>query len=78
MGPSRTQIHIHTRTTKVDIIEYVVVFVVGDLVTLPGRVRPYCEVIHHCGDKGRTQTAAESGGMRPWLQKDVQSLFGIV
>lgn len=68
-GEWDTNSHTHTHTAKVDIIEHVVVFVVGDLVTLPARVRPYCEVIHHGGDRGRTQTAAESGGTRPVIAK---------
>lgn len=53
-GERDTNSHTHTHTAKVDIIGHVVVFVVGDLVTLPARVRSYCEVIHHGGDRGRT------------------------
>lgn len=58
--PNRGWAHIHPHT--VDIIEYAVVFVVGDLVTLPTSDRPHCEVIHHI-------RVCRSSGTRPMIAK---------
>lgn len=65
--PNRGWAHIHAHT--VDIIEHAVVFVVGDLATLPTSDRAHREVIHHirvCGSSGTRPMIAKRHSITLW------------
>lgn len=65
--PNRGWAHIHAHT--VDIIEHALVFVVGDLVTLPTSDRAHREVIHHirvCGSSGTRPMIAKRHSITLW------------